>query len=244
MKGKTILAIIPARGGSKRLPDKNILPFVGKPLIAYAIGLVRTNASVDRVIVDTDSPRIAAVARRYGAEVPFLRPATLATDKALMVDAILHSLDRLATQQRYQPDWVMLLQPNAPLTIADDLNRCVALTNRKGVESIATVAATQPLLFTIKPNGTLEMANRVRLTSTNAQQLPGGYLFTGSVFLIKTSVLRRVRRFFTPATRPVEIPRWRAIDIDTAEDLALAELVYRNRTALNQRIKQLTSNRK
>ena len=244
MKGKTILAIIPARGGSKRLPDKNILPFVGKPLIAYAIGLVRTNASVDRVIVDTDSPRIAAVARRYGAEVPFLRPATLATDKALMVDAILHSLDRLATQQRYQPDWVMLLQPNAPLTIADDLNRCVALTNRKGVESIATVAATQPLLFTIKPNGVLTMANNVRLTSTNAQQLPSGYLFTGSVFLIKTNALRRVRRFFTPATRPVEIPRWRAIDIDTAEDLALAELVYRNKTAINQRIKQLTSNRK
>src|SRR3989344_5060148 len=168
MKGKTILAIIPARGGSKRLPDKNILPFAGKPLIAYAIGLARTNASVDRVIVDTDSPRIAAVARRFGAEVPFLRPAKQATDKALMVDAILPTLDRLAVQQHYRPDWVMLLQPNAPLTTADDLKRCVALTNKKGVESIATVAATQPPLFTIKPNGGLTMANNVRLTSTNA----------------------------------------------------------------------------
>ena len=244
MKTKTILAIIPARGGSKRLPDKNIRPFAGTPLIAHTIKLARRCSAVDRIIVDTDSPKIATIARRYGAEVPFLRPAQLATDKALMVDAILHSLDRLAAQQRYRPDFVMLLQPNAPLTIADDLNRCVAVTKTAGVESVATVAATQPLLFTIKPNGTLEMANRVRLTSTNAQQLPGGYLFTGSVFLIKTSVLRRVRRFFTPATRPVEIPRWRAIDIDTAEDLALAELVYRNRTALNQRIKQLTSNRK
>lgn len=244
MMGKKILAIIPARGGSKRLPDKNIRPFAGKPLIAHTIALARKNASVDRVIVDTDSLRIAAIARRYGAEVPFLRPAKLATDKALMIDAILHTLDRLATEQRYRPDWVMLLQPNSPLTIADDLNRCVAVTKIKGVESVATVAATQPLLFTVKPNGTLSLANPIRLTSTNAQQLPNGYLFTGSVFLIKTSTLRRVRRFFTPTTRAVEIPRWRAIDIDTAEDLALAELVYRNQTAINRRIKQLTPNLK
>src|SRR3989338_4418415 len=93
---KTILALIPARGGSKRLPDKNIRPLAGKPLLGHAIALARRCAAVDRIIVDTDSPHIAAVARRYGAETPFLRPARLATDRALMIDTVLHTLDRLA----------------------------------------------------------------------------------------------------------------------------------------------------
>lgn len=237
---KKIIAIIPARGGSKRLPDKNIRNFSGRPLLTHTIALARQCRSIDRVVVDTDSPRIAAIARRAGAEVPCLRPAHLATNTSLMIDTILHTLDRLVKADRYRPDYLMLLEPNAPLATLDDLNRCIALMKKNKARSVVTVAPTQPLLFNLKSNGAMRLANTIKLTSTNAQQLPAGYLLTGSVFLIEIATLRRLKKFFTPETKAVIIPRWRAIDIDTPEDLALAELIYKNRTLLAQNIKRIS----
>lgn len=239
-KPKKIIAIIPARGGSRRLSDKNIRSFAGRPLLTHTIALARRCQSIDRVVVDTDSARIATIARRTGAEVPFLRPAHLATSTSLMIDTILNTLDLLAKENHYQPDYLMLLEPNAPLATLDDLNRCVAVMKKTKARSVVTVASTQPLLFNLKLNGAIKLANKVQLTSTNAQQLPAGYVLTGSVFLIEIATLRRVKKFFTPETKAVVIPRWRAIDIDTAEDLALAELIYKNRTRLEQNIKRIS----
>ena len=122
-----ILAYIPARGGSKRIPNKNIRNFLGKPLIAYTIEQALKCNFIDRVMVDTDSPQIARIARKFGADAPWLRPKELAQDKSKVIDAILYNLKRFKEEENYQPDYLMILQTTSPLReqkdIRDSLNK-------------------------------------------------------------------------------------------------------------------------
>ena len=111
----TTLAIIPARGGSKRIPNKNIRNFCDKPLIAYTIEQALATPFITRVIVDTDSKEIAKIAKTYGAEVPFIRPSHFATDKASINDALRHLLSSLKKEEGYEPDYIVLLQTTSPL---------------------------------------------------------------------------------------------------------------------------------
>jgi len=120
-KGKKILALIPARGGSKGLPGKNIKPLLGKPLIAWTIEQAKASKYVDRVVVSTDDDEIAEVAIRYGAEVPFLRPKELARDDSPTIDAILHALDFFSDKgERF--DLLALLEPTSPLRDSEDID--------------------------------------------------------------------------------------------------------------------------
>src|SRR3989339_1102107 len=122
-----ILAIIPARKGSKRVPKKNIKDFLGKPLIAYTVEQAKAHPGISRVIVDTDSQEIADVAKKYGAEVPFLRPEHLAQDDSKVIDSILYSINRLKEEQDYQPDYIMIFQTTSPLRELQDITNCINL---------------------------------------------------------------------------------------------------------------------
>ena len=124
-----MIAIIPARGGSKGLPGKNIRPLLGKPLIAYAIESALGARSIDRVVVSTDDPEIAAVARRFGGEVPFMRPEELATDTAAAVDNYIYTVDRLAREGGSAIDSFAVLLPTAPLRTSEDVDKAVAQKN-------------------------------------------------------------------------------------------------------------------
>ncbi|MDO8564464.1 MAG: acylneuraminate cytidylyltransferase family protein, partial [bacterium] len=143
----TVLAIIPARAGSKRIPNKNIRDFCGKPLIAYAIEQAKAVPFIDRVIVDTDSPEIAEVAKQYGAEVPFLRPAHLATDTSGINDALSHLFARLKQEEGYEPDYCVLLQTTSPLREERDIEACWQLMQKTGADTVLTVAPTHPRLY-------------------------------------------------------------------------------------------------
>ena len=118
----TFLGIIPARGGSKGIRNKNIRAFAGKPLIAYAIDAAKKSRYLSRTVVSTESEEIARVAKEYGAEVPFLRPKELAEDTSKVFDAIAHLLEKLKTDEGYAPDYIVLLQPTSPLRTAKDID--------------------------------------------------------------------------------------------------------------------------
>ena len=229
----SILCIIPARGKSKRIPGKNIRPFAGKPLVAHTILQARKLSFVDRIVVDTDSPKIAAVAKKYGAEVPFLRSARLATDVATITDAVLHLLARLEKAEGYKPDYVLLLQTTSPLREVRDIQKCWQRMKRGGEDAVVTVARTHPQLFVMDKKGTIVRANKRVVRSPNMQSWPTSYLLNGCfAYIIRTTALKREKTFVPKRTAAVECPRWRSVDLDTPEDWVMAELIYKNRKSI------------
>ena len=137
---RNVLALIPARGGSKGLPGKNILPLAGHPLIAYSIEAARLAPGITRVIVSTDSQEIAEVARCYGAEVPFLRPAAYAADDSLDFDVFFHALNWLKENENYTPDLLVQLRPTSPIRYVADIENCLGrLAENPGADSLRIV---------------------------------------------------------------------------------------------------------
>lgn len=135
-----VLAIVPARGGSKRIPDKNIKPLLGKPLIAYAIEQGKASKYIDRVVVSTDSEKIQEVGLAFGAEAPFLRPAEISGDKATDLDAFVHALGWFETNEKYIPDIIVQLRPTSPLRTAETIDACIeGLIENKEADSVRTV---------------------------------------------------------------------------------------------------------
>jgi N-acylneuraminate cytidylyltransferase/CMP-N,N'-diacetyllegionaminic acid synthase len=235
-----ILAIIPARAGSKRIPNKNIKEFLGKPLISYTINQAKKCNYIDRIIVDTDSRHIAKIATNLGVEVPWLRPKKLASDKSQIVDSILYSLDRFKKQEKYYPDYVMILQTTSPLREKKDIDDCWNMMKKTKTGTILTVCPTHPRLYYIGGNNKLILANRQKKISSNVQDWRKGYILNGCfVYIVKTSTLIKERSVITKDTRAVVCPRWRSVDLDTFEDWALAENLCKNKNKIATRIREL-----
>lgn len=238
MGKKEVLAIIPARGGSKRIPNKNIKNFLGQPLIAYAIKQALSNKIVDRVIVDTDSDKIAKIALRSGAEVPWLRPSELATDTAKGIDSILYLLQRLKEEENYIPTHVIILQTTSPLREQKDIYDCWSLMEKTDATTVLTVCLSHPRLYHLSPERDLIWVNESDIKSTNIQECPPGYILNGCfVYLVKTENLIKEKDDITKKTKAVICPKWRSVDLDTPEDWAMAEVVYKNRKKIASRIK-------
>ena len=235
---KELLTIIPARSGSKRIKNKNIKKFLGKPLIAYAILHAKKNPWIDRVIVDTDSPKIASIAKKYGAEAPYLRPRKLAGDKAQVIDAIIHLLNRLNKDEGYEPTHVMILQTTSPLIEQKDIDACWDLMKKTDSATVLTMAQTHPRLYWLTNKQNIILANKNAVKSTNIQAWREAYLLNGFVYIVKTPALLKERSVITQNTRAVICDKWRSVDLDTSEDWALAELLYKNKNRIKNRIKK------
>lgn len=236
-----VLAIIPARGGSKRIPNKNIRDFCGKPLIAYAIEQAKRCASVDRVIVDTDSAEIASIARNLGAEVPFLRPSSLGGDNAQVVDSILHMLTRLREEEQYEPTHVLILQTTSPLREQKDIDACVALLQTSGATTVLTVTPTHPRLYHLTDEGDLVLGNKFSADSTNMQAWRPAFLLNGCfVYLVEAKALFAERTIITKKTKAVVCDKWRSIDLDTLEEWVVAEFLFTHKREIRERIAQVT----
>jgi N-acylneuraminate cytidylyltransferase/CMP-N,N'-diacetyllegionaminic acid synthase len=234
MSDRNILALVPARGGSKGIPKKNIRPFCGKPLIAYSIAAAKGAPSVNRVVVSTDDAEIAAVAREYGAEVPVMRPPEMAGDKSPVIDAIIHMLDHLRDTEGYEPSRLLLLQTTSPLRESDDIEKAIRLLEERDGDSLVSVCRTENGLYTTDALGTLYDGYAV---STNRQQLPKAYKLDGCmIYLIKTAVLRRERSLLGGKLVGYEIERWRAVDLDDPQDFVTGEMLYQNRETIAERI--------
>ena len=235
-----VLAIIPARSGSKRIPNKNIRNFLGKPLIAYAIRQALSADFVDRVIVDTDSQKIASIARKYGAEAPYLRPGHLAGDKAQGADAIIYLLKRLKKDEGYEPTYIMILQTTSPLRELKDIKACWDLMRKTDATTVLTVAPTHPRLYFLDKNQNIVLANRIKFTSSNIQDWHTAYFLNGCfVYIVKTGEFIKAKSVLTKNTKAVICEKWRSVDLDTPEDWALAELLYKNKDRIKSRIKNI-----
>lgn len=226
-----ILAVVTARGGSKRLPGKNIRLLGGRPLIAWSIDAVKDVAEIVDVLVSTDDHRIAEIARAAGALTPWLRPAELSTDRAASVDVCVHALDWYE-RERGAVDGLLLLQPTSPFRRRVTVERGIALFrdhDRRTVVSVSE-AHTHPLDCVLIEGGHVRPFVAGAGEYARSQDLPPAYEITGALYLIAPHELRSARSFLGPATVPLitEKPE-EAIDIDTEWDWDIAEVMMERR---------------
>lgn len=223
-----LLAVIPARAGSKRLPGKNIRHLAGLPLIAWTIRTAIDAGVFDKLLVSTDNEEIAEVAVRYGASVPWLRPAELSTDTASSVDVVLHTLSACEAAGE-AADSVMLLQPTSPFRSVETVRRAVELHRKAGSPPVVTVCSAKAhpaWCFRIDHGGRLHGYAGDGTLPARSQDLPPVYQLNGSVYLATANDLRNERSFLCSRTRALVVTQpEESIDIDDAWDWRLAECI-------------------
>ncbi len=228
-KERTVLGIIPARGGSKGLPGKNIRELSGKPLIAWSIDRAMNSKYLDRIIVTTDDDEIADTAKRYGAEIPFMRPKTLAGDKTTMLDVVKHAVDFLK-ERGLEYDYVALLEPTSPLRKENDIDFAIEeMINHEedadGLVSVGEVHLEHPSIMKgiegdyVKP---LEMNPE---NITRRQDLDKVFFPYGVIYLVKTEKLIEHGTFYQERTIPYFIERWQNYEVDDIYDFVCIEAV-------------------
>ena len=230
-----VLFVIPARGGSKGLPGKNIKPIAGKPLIAWSVESAlqaATKIGASDVIVSTDSKDIAEVAKNYGAAAPFLRPDELANDTAASIDVMLHALDFMEHQDK-QYKYIAMIEPTSPQRDANDLLRAFEqLKNDKTAESIVGVSQTEgchPLFLTKLNNGFLEPYENKTYKVYRRQEIDAVYFFEGSMYISKVESLKKRRSFYHEKTLGCIMPKWKSFEIDDLTDFIVIEQLLKAR---------------
>jgi pseudaminic acid cytidylyltransferase len=222
------VAIIPARGGSKRIPRKNIREFCGKPMIAWSIEAALASNCFDQVVVSTDDEEIAEVARRYGAEVPFLRPPHLADDYAGTIPVIRHAVEALHEQGR-SFDLVCCIYATAPLISVDDLRNGLQRlvdTSADYVFPVSSFPSPIQRAYRITEEGVLQMFHPENF-SVRSQDLEPAFHDAGQFYWGKSTTWRQGLPIQTGNARPIILPRHRVQDLDTPEDWQRAELLFR-----------------
>ncbi len=223
---KTVLAIIPARGGSKGVPRKNIRDLGGKPLIAWTIAAARASAYLDRIIVSTDDAEIADISRQFGAEVPFMRPDELARDGSSGIDPVIHALEALPEKF----DYMVLLQPTSPFRSTADIDQALELCVREKAESCISVTENgkSPYWsYKIDGQNRLEPLFPVEEKIACRQQLPKTYALNGAIYIASTRFVLANRSLQDDRTLAYIMPSERSLDIDSEFDLRLANVLLK-----------------
>lgn len=218
------IAIIPARGGSKRLPRKNIMPMAGKPLIAHTIEHAKQAQLIDRIIVSSDDDEIIDVSIQYGAEA-IKRPKELSTDNVPTVPVLLHVLDCLKRTEGYSPDTVVFLQCTSPIRRRDDIDKSVKVLIDQEVDCVFSVCRFAEYVWRIA-NRTVESVNFDYKTEWwRGQEFPVQYRSNGSIFIYKKIVLENLKSIFGGKLEIYEMDYLRSFQIDTYEDFQLCECI-------------------
>ena len=221
----SLLALIPARGGSKGILRKNIKLFFGKPLIYWTINAAKQAKCIDKIVVSTDDDEIADIALNYGAEVPFLRPAELATDKTSGVDPALHAIKHIPGF-----DWLLLLQPTSPLRTASDIDGIYKFCKKnssKSAVSVSEVSKHPYLMFGRDKSFRLKPIIKNRPKILNRQEFPSVFSLNGALFLSRVDFLLKNEAFITKETIGFNMPQERSIDIDSIFDWNMAEQIFK-----------------
>ncbi len=222
-----IVATICARGGSKSLPGKNIRLLCGKPLIVYTIEVARSCQLINRIIVSTDAPQIAEIAKANGAEVPFLRPKELARDDTPKLPVVKHAIQYLASQENYYPDIVVDLDPTSPLRTAQDIEACIRLVSDEGADNVITVtkARKNPYFNMVEIiDGKVKLVKQLARAVTRRQDAPEVYEMNASIYVWKRETLLNNEAVFLPGTKTYIMPDW-AIDIDSETGFQFVDFI-------------------
>lgn len=241
MTGK-VLGLVTARGGSKGLIDKNIRPLAGRPLIAWTLAAAHESTGsgpgcLDRVVVSTDSERIADICRQHGAETPFCRPADLARDDSPHIDVVLHALEWLRRHESYVPEWVMLLQPTSPFRTAADIRESIELANSRGAPAVVSVCETHAhpyLARSLGSDGAMTAFIQCPIGYARRQDLPAAYALNGAIYLVRREILCSKKTLEPPGAIGYVMPPDRSHQIDTAWDLRIAEFIARDRMGADE----------
>lgn len=224
-----ILGLIPARGGSKGIKNKNVVDLCGKPLIAYTIEAARNSSYIDNIVVTTDSENIAEVSKKWGGEVPFLRPKELAEDTSTTLEAVLHAI-KILENNGQQFDVLVLLQPTSPLRTAEDIDNAIRIffeKDRQSVVGVSEVADHPILVRTIGKKGKLEKL--LSLNSTcRRQDMPKYYRVNGSLYVNNIANLN-LDTSFNDNEIPYVMDKDHSADIDEIQDLYMVEYYLKNK---------------
>lgn len=219
MKPK-ILAIIPARGGSKGVPGKNVKELAGKPLITWTIEAARHSKYIDRLILSSEDSEIIEIAKQYGCDVPFTRPIELAQDDTPTMDVIMHVIE-----QCEDFDYIVLLQPTSPLRTTEDIDGCIQklIENKADFCVSVTEAAKSPYwMYTMKDDRMYPLMQQEQM-KTRRQELPVVYALNGAVYVAKTDALLIEKSFLNERTIGYTMPQEKSFDIDTITDFKICE---------------------
>jgi N-acylneuraminate cytidylyltransferase len=226
----SILALIPARGGSKGVPRKNILPIAGKPLIAYSIQQARASKLINRVVVSTDDEEIAEVARAWGAEVPFMRPAWCAQDASPDIDVFCHALEWLHAQEGYRPEAVVHLRPPGPVRRVEHIDEAIELLlhhpEADAVRSVSLARQTPYKMWHVAASGhlkpVLELPDTPDCQSLPRQRLPLVYWQNGYVDIVRPRAVLDSHRMWGTCVLPYFVGE-QLYEVDYPEDIAQVE---------------------
>lgn len=227
-----MLALIPARCGSKGIPKKNIKLLNGKPLIAHTIESAEKSRLVSKIICSTDCEEIADVAKEYGAEIPFLRPKKLAKDTSKAIDNYIYSIPKYEEYYNTKFEEFVVLQPTSPLRISEDIDNAISLFREKSADSIISFYEyDHPPTWAKKIDKNLKIKNYLPnpYEGCNRQEIPKAYMPNGAIFVFKYSILKKNKKYYTDKSHAYIMPQERSVDIDTMLDFEFAEfLIQKN----------------
>lgn len=225
------VAIIPARGGSKGIPHKNIVSIGGKPLIAWTIQAAQNCPTIKHILVSSDDEEILAVARSFGAAT-LKRPAELAADTTRAEPVLTHALEYMQ-QQEMLPELVVYLQPTSPLRTADHLNRAFSLFADKNVGALVSVHPIDNKVlkaYVLDDNGFLTGIRNNGYPNFNRQDLPQVYMSNGAIYIFRSKEFLTHQSFFVEKTIPFVMTPEESIDIDFVEDIVMVDRILRDKT--------------
>ncbi len=228
-KNKKILGLIPARSGSKGIPMKNIKLLQGKPLIAYSIETALSVRSIDKVIVSSEDEEIIGIAKKYGAEAPFVRPQKLAEDHSATFEVLEHACSFLRTQLNEKYDYLCLLEPTAPLRTAQDVEKAIALLiDTRGAEAVVgiseAVAFHPSVIFSMNKRYFLKKAfNDIGIG--RRQDAAGFFYPNAALYISEIKALLKKKSFYHEKTIGYIMPKYRGIEIDEPEDFLINEAI-------------------
>jgi CMP-N,N'-diacetyllegionaminic acid synthase len=218
-----MLAIIPARGGSKGLPGKNIKNLAGKPLICHTIEEAKKSRLIDKVIVSTDDENIARVAIECGAECPFLRPERLASDNSLVNDTYIYMLEKLSTEYAIDAQEFIVLQPTSPLRTANDIDGAIDLFRKKNADSVISYTAeAHPVNWHKYIDENYQFVDIFEQKMANRQEFKTSYYPNGAIYVFRSKIILQ-GKWYSDKSFAYLMPRLRSVDIDTIEDFMYVE---------------------
>jgi CMP-N,N'-diacetyllegionaminic acid synthase len=228
INGKKIIAIIPARQGSKGLAKKNIIDFLGKPLLFWSIEAALKSKYIDRIIVSTDSIEIAGLGKKYGADIPFIRPSYLSEDNSTSVDVIYHAIEFMSEKLGENFDFVVLLEPTSPLRTSEDVDLALEkLIGSPDAKSLVSVGESESqhyaFQFNITENDFVSVEPEgAEFVHTRRQDLTKSYFLDGSIYLSYVHTLFEFASFVHGKTLILCLPKWKNIEIDDEYDYVMA----------------------
>lgn len=228
-----MIAIVPARGGSKGLPGKNIKNLCGKPLIAYTLEAALKSKEIERVVVSTDSREIASVAKKYGAEVPFLRPACLAEDRTSAVDVYLHAVEYLMNQWSCTISRFVVLLPTTPMRDESEIDAAVRMfMEKKATTLVSVVEAETPISWycRMEENGVIQNAGfDNKCFMANRQKNDKYFIPNGAIYILNYQLLKKRRTYYAKDTVGYVMTKGKSADIDTIDDFEYVEYLMQKR---------------